>query len=198
MRYSVLIVDNHPISRAGLQLILHESEHFEIIGEATSGNEAVSICDELQPQIVIMDISMPNGNGLDATQILSRKYPKMAIVIISGFTHHEIEQASLRAGARGYISKETDFVEMIDLILDMVEDTTPLSGLNLRQDFNLTKMEYKVLYLLAEGQSRQSIADNLTISINTVKMHLRNLYRKLGVDNAPDAIKIALQHALLS
>lgn len=195
--WQIAVVDNHPVWRAGLKLVLNDTVDFTVIAEAESGHQAIEVCQKSQPDIVLMDVNMPNGNGIEATQVLHSLFPGMIIIAISGFWHEEIQKEVLRAGAVGYISKESEFDEMIRLIRAITDGYTVRSSARTDQ-FHLTNMEYKMLCLLAEGKDRQEIADLLIISINTVKMHFRNLYQKLGVDNANDAIKTALQFHLIS
>jgi NarL family two-component system response regulator YdfI len=192
----LLIADNHAISRAGLRIILESSGDFQVIGEATTGQEAITLAEQLQPDVVLMDVNMPKSNGIEATQILHRQFPELIIIAISAFTHSEMQALMLRSGASGYISKDTEFDDMLVIIRRIIYErrvthTTPFN-------FNLTHMEIHVLHLLAEGKERQQIADDLSISLNTVKMHLRNLYQKLRVANAADAIRVALENQLLN
>ncbi len=195
--WTIVIADNHPVSRAGLRLVLEGIADFEVIGEATSGQQAIRVCQQLVPDIVLMDVNMPNGNGVDATTILHRQFPTMIIIAVSGFRHEEMQQEIMRAGAAGYISKETEFTDMIQQIFQIAGGKKPSTEPTVDR-FNLTHMEHRVLLLLAEGYDRQQIAGQLTLSINTVKMHLRNIYQKLGISNAKDAIHIAMTHGLLS
>lgn len=141
---------------------------------------------------------MPNGNGIEATQVLCSRFPEMIIIAVSGLGHEEIQKEVLQAGAIGHISKECDFGEMIHLIRAMTDGCYSARPEASPNPFHLTTMELKVLSLLAEGKDRQEIASLLTISINTVKMHFRHLYQKLGVNNANDAVKMALLSHLFS
>lgn len=195
--WTIIIADNHPISRAGIKLVLNLEPDFEVIAEATSGQEAIALCENLTPKIVLMDINMPQMNGVEATQIIHRKFPHIIIIAITGFRHEEMQQEMFRAGAVGYISKDTDFVDMIATIRTIISGTTATTD-STATLFDLTNMELRILTLLAEGHDRQQIADMLTISINTVKMHFRNLYQKLGVANANDAIRVAIENHLIS
>lgn len=195
--WRTLIVDNHPISRSGFKVVLDTLEGFEVVGEAATGQEAVRLCQTLQPNLILMDVNMPNGNGIQATSIIHRQYPSIIIIGISGFNHVEIQNEIMIAGAAGYISKETDFVEMISLIRQIIQGASTASCIA-KNTFQLTATEYKILTLLVKGYDRQLVANYLDISINTVKMHFRNLYQKLGVANAQDAIKTALTYHLIS
>lgn len=195
--WKTLIADNHPIVRAGMEIVLANTPDFQVVGCAATGIETVQLCRELHPDIILMDINMPNGNGVETTYTLHREYPELLIIGVSAYQHVEMQQEIVQAGAIGYISKEIDFVEMIETIRSLVEKATVSIHPN-ENLFNLTPSEQKMLYLLAEGYSRQQIADHLNISLNTVKMHVRNLYQKLNVANVQDAIKVAIAYNLLS
>lgn len=197
--HRIIIVDNHPISRAGLKVILETTSDFAVVGEAASGREAVELCQHVQPDIILMDVQMPDGNGIETTSILHRQFPKLCIIGISAFRAEEMEADMLRAGAIGFISKETDFEQLLQKI------RTLLSQLHANQPrqnsdslFQLTPTERQVLALLAAGFNRQQISDQMSISYNTVKMHCRNLYSKLGVSSQQEAINTALQHHLIT
>ncbi|MCU0481915.1 MAG: response regulator transcription factor [Anaerolineae bacterium] len=177
--------------------MLNLERDFDVIAEATSGKQAIELCEQLKPKIVLMDINMPLMNGVEATQIIHRKQPHIIIIAITAFRHEEMQQEMLRAGASGYITKDTDFADMITLIRTIIAGTTATTD-STATLFDLTNMELRILTLLAEGHDRQKIADMLTISINTVKMHFRNLYQKLGVANANDAIRVAIENNLIS
>jgi len=196
-QWTIIIADNHPISRAGIKLVLNQEPDFMVVGEAICGQQAIELCESANPKIILMDINMPYMNGVEATQIIHRRFPHIIIIAITGFRHEEMQQEMLRAGALGYITKDTDFVDMIATIRMIIAGTS-VTIPSLQDRFNLTNMEYRILSLLAEGYERQQIADMLTISINTVKMHFRNLYQKLGVANANDAIRIAIENHLIS
>lgn len=195
--WKVIIADNHSISRIGLKVVLENTGEFTVVGEATSGQQIVSLCSALQPDLVLMDINMPNGNGVEATQIIHRKHPDILVIAVSGYRHEEMQREAMAAGAIGYISKDIDFEDMLKLIRAFIAGASapPQTA---QSAFNLTNSERKVLFLLAEGHDRQQIAEMLGISLNTVKMHLRNLYQKLNVSTSDEAIIIAIQHQLIS
>lgn len=196
---SIVIADNHPIFRAGLKLVLETTGDFVIVGEASSGQEAIELCQRLQPDLVLMDIYMPGGNGIETTSVLHRRSPKMHIIGVSAFRAEEMQEDMLRAGAIGFISKETDFEQMILQIRDLLATTTAtVTRSGCAPLYQLTQTERQVLALLAAGYERQQIAEQLSISYNTVKMHCRNLYSKLGVSTQQEATNIALQHRLIT
>ncbi|MFN8528134.1 MAG: response regulator transcription factor [Anaerolineae bacterium] len=195
--YKIVIADNHSIFRAGLKIVLETTGDFVVIGEASNGREAVESCQTHQPDVVLMDVHMPNGNGIEATEVLHQLFPKLIIIGVSAFSFEVMQQGMLRAGAIGFISKEVDFAEIIERIFSLIAMTHNLRC-PLPEIASLTNMEQKVLALLAAGDDRKRIAEYLGISYNTVKMHCRHLYRKLKVSTAQEAIQIAFQRGLLS
>jgi DNA-binding NarL/FixJ family response regulator len=197
--WKVVIADNHPVFRVGLKIVLETTAEFSVIGDAASGEECVTICKALQPDVVLIDIHMPNGNGVEATSTLHQLFPQMVIIGISAFKLDAMHQNMLRAGAVGLISKETDFerlIEQISLLLDT--SVHPLTQIVPTTLLSLTNAEQQVLALLAVGYDRKMVAEYLNISYNTVKMHCRHLYRKLGVSTSQEAVSIALQHRLIN
>jgi DNA-binding NarL/FixJ family response regulator len=197
--WKVVITDNHPISRAGLKLVLQTTSDFVVVGEACCGREAIELCQKLQPEIVLMDVHMPDGNGIETTNILHRQFPQMQIIGISGFRAEEMQEDMLRAGAIGFLSKETDFEQILFEIRALLSKVSSVQAKSDSESlFRLTHTERQVLALLAAGSDRHQIADQMGISYNTVKMHCRNIYSKLGVSTQQDAINMALQHHLIT
>lgn len=196
--WKVIIVDNHPISRSGLKLVLGSYNFFKVIGESSNGDSGVLLCSKLQPDIVLMDINMPHMNGIEATIQLRRLFADMIIIAFSGYLHIEMQNEAFKAGANGYISKEEDFETIVEQILTIANHTVlPVVHVRNNYLFNLTATEQKILTLLAEGLNRQQVADELKVSLNTVKMHLKSLYAKLQVHNSSEAISIALKYQLI-
>jgi len=196
--WNIVIAENHPIFREGMKLILDNVIDFNIVGDATTGQHAIRICKELNPDVLLLDINMPNGNGIEVTEILKHERPEIIIIAVSGYLHEDVQREILRAGASGYISKEAEYDDIITQIKRILKGVNSASLIKKPTKFGITTTEFKVLTLLAEGHSRPDIADQLTISINTVKMHFRNLYQKLGVKTAKDAIRVAIENNLLS
>lgn len=198
MIYKVIIADNHPVFRAGLKIVLETTGDFVIIGEASNGREAIEQCQKLQADVVLMDVYMPDGNGIETTGILHRQFPQIHIIGVSAFRAEEMQEDMLRAGAIGFISKETDFEQLILEIRDLIAKATVPTKNDSASLFQLTHTERQVLALLAAGCERQQVADQMSISYNTVKMHCRNIYSKLGVSTQQDAINMALQYHLIT
>lgn len=195
--WTVVIIDNHPISRSGLKIALREYPQFNVIGEASNGEDGINVCNELKPDIVTMDINMPGTNGIDATAMLREQFPDMIIIGLSGYMSPNIRVSILRAGADGFISKETEFHDIIQELQQITEKVARIDDTHQPDLFQLTTTEQHVLSLLAGGNNRRQIADELKISINTVKMHLKNLYSKLNAKSSNEALDIAIKHHLI-
>jgi NarL family two-component system response regulator YdfI len=205
----VLIADDHLIVREGLRLILETGEGFELVGEAADGAEAVRLARELSPDVVLMDLRMPNMDGLTAIERLRAEQPQVAIVILTTYNEDDLMLRGLRAGARGYLLKDTDRDTLLNTIraaargetllkpeimarlLSQTEPSRSSSALD------LTDREREVLAAVARGERSKEIAVQMGITERTVKAHLANIYNKLGVDSRAAAIAVASQRGLL-
>jgi NarL family two-component system response regulator YdfI len=207
----ILIADDHLIIRQGLRLILETENEFELIGEASDGNEAVSLCKKLKPDVVLMDLRMPNMDGLTAIEKLRVDQPNIAVVILTTFNEDELMFRGLQAGARGYLLKDTDRSILFDTIRAAARGETLLkpeimarvlaqkhvTKSESHEPVSLTERELEVLEAVARGERSKEIAVQLGISERTVKAHLASIYNKLGVDSRAAAIAIAAQSGLL-
>jgi len=207
----ILIADDHLIIRQGLQLILETENDFELVGEASDGNEAISLCKKLKPDVVLMDLRMPNMDGLTAIEKLRVEQPNIAVVILTTFNEDELMLRGLQAGARGYLLKDTDRVTLFDTIRAAARGETllkpeimarVLSQANTlkkesHEPINLTDRELEVLAAVARGERSKEVASHLGISERTIKAHLASIYNKLGVDSRAAAIAVAAQKGLL-
>ena len=207
----ILIADDHLIIRQGLRLILETENDFELVGEASDGAEAVSLCQKLKPEVVLMDLRMPKMDGLTAIEKLRIEQPEIAVVILTTFNEDELMFRGLQAGARGYLLKDTDRSTLFDTIraaargetllkpeimarvLSQKSPTKTVSS----EPVNLTERELEVLASVARGERSKEIASQLGISERTVKAHLASIYNKLGVDSRAAAIAVAAQLGLL-
>lgn len=207
----ILIADDHLIVRQGLRLILETENDFELVGEALDGAEALSLCKKLNPNVVLMDLRMPNMDGLTAIEKLRAAQPEVAVVILTTFNEDELMLRGLQAGARGYLLKDTDRATLFDTIRAAARGETLLKpeimGRVLLQAnapktkpteaINLTDRELEVLTSVARGERSKEIASHLGISERTIKAHLASIYNKLGVDSRAAAIAVAAQKGLL-
>jgi NarL family two-component system response regulator YdfI len=207
----ILIADDHLIIRQGLRLILETENDFELIGEASDGNEALSLCKKLKPDVVLMDLRMPTMDGLTAIEKLRVEQPEIAVVILTTFNEDELMLRGLQAGARGYLLKDTDRSTLFNTIRAAARGETLLkpeimarvlsqknsTKSESNEPVNLTDRELEVLKSVARGERSKEIANQLGISERTVKAHLANIYEKLGVDSRAAAIAVAAQKGLL-
>lgn len=209
----ILIADDHLIIRQGLRLILETENDFELVGEASDGAEALNLCKKLKPDVVLMDLRMPNMDGLTAIERLRVDQPGIAVVILTTFNEDELMLRGLQAGAHGYLLKDTDRSTLFDTIRAAARSETllkpeimarvlartnkPASGSRSNEPVNLTEREIEVLRSVARGERSKEIAVQLGISERTVKAHLASIYNKLGVDSRAAAIAVAAQVGLL-
>ena len=203
----LLIADDHLIVRQGLRLILDTEDGFELVGEASDGAEAVKLAGELHPDVILMDLRMPNMDGIIAIELLAEKQPEIAIVILTTFDEDELMVRGLRAGAKGFLLKDTDRATLFDSIraaargetllkpdvmARLLAQTQTRSGSKPHtENVDLTGREMEVLQAAAQGKTSKEIAYALGISERTVKAHLGSIYQKLGVDSRAAAIAAA-------
>lgn len=203
---TVLIADDHPLFRKGMRALLESERGIEVVGEVQNGKEAVDVAVTNQPDVVLMDLQMPEGNGLAATREISNKCPSVAVLIVTLFEDDDSIFAALRAGARGYILKDADEAEMLRAIRAVGEGEaifSPAIATRLMDYFaesstrvpkevfpELTEREREILTLIARGMTNGAIAERLVISVKTVRNHVSNIYSKMHVaDRAQAAIR---------
>lgn len=204
----VMIVDDHAVVRGGLSKFLMVHQDLELVGEAESGEEAVSMVQRLQPDVVLMDLKMPGMDGVAATRLVRDKCPGCRVIVLTSFAEDGMVQGALQAGATGYLLKNVTVSELANAIRSARAGRMTLSSEATEalvhsttqpvvQGDELTDRECEVLKLLVEGLSNQEIADKLFLGIGTVKFHLRNIYSKLGVDNRVAAVTLAMQRHIV-
>jgi len=204
----LLIADDHPTFREGLSRLLEEEKDLECVAISADGEEAVKLAKELRPDVAIIDVSMPNLDGIKATEQIKAACPDTAVLMVSAFDYQSYVLASLQAGASGYMSKDRPLHELIsairlvrdgDSILDLKATDTIVhclidSGRGSKTGFDeLQSRELDVIKLAAKGMSSKDIADELFISERTVQTHLINIFRKLGVNTRTQAVLHALR-----
>jgi len=208
----VLIADDHPMYRFGLRTVILAETDLELAGEAENGVEAVRLVNDLQPEVALLDLNMPELDGIAATVRIARESPRTGILILTMLEDDESVLAAIRAGARGYIVKGSGGEEIVrairgvaagEVIFGPSVGSKVLSALQsppapvLERPFAaLTRREYEVLQLLAQGQSNNAIADRLFLSEKTVRNHLSLIFDKLGVSSRAEAIVLAHRHGV--
>ncbi len=199
----ILIADDHTLFRDGLRSLFNSLPDTEVIGEAATGAEAVSLAEKLQPDVVLMDIQMPDLNGIDATRQIVQASPHVGVIVITMFEDDDSVFAAMRAGARGYVLKGADQEEMLRAIravsrgealfgpaiaARLTSFFTTSSSLAATPFPDLTDREREVLQHLAQGRNNQEIADRLVISVKTVRNHVSNIFSKLQVVDRVQAV----------
>jgi NarL family two-component system response regulator YdfI len=211
MPIHILVADDHLIIRQGLRLILETQEGFEMVGEAADGAEAVRLCAELHPEVVLMDLRMPGMDGLTAIERLRVEQPGIAVVILTTFNEDDLMMRGLRLGAKGYLLKDTDRETLFNTIRAASRGETLLrpeimarvlaqgkeANTSTSAPADLTGRELEVLRGVAQGERSKEIAFRLGITERTVKAHLASIYNRLGVDSRAAAIAVAAQRGIL-
>ena len=208
----VLIADDHPLFRHGLFALLNISPDFEVVGEATSGEEVVTMAAKLQPDVILMDIHMPGGNGIEATRRILHTSPNIRILIITMFEDDASVFTAMRAGARGYVLKDAQKADMLAAIQAVGRGEaifSPTIATHLIDFFaaprpavppqafpELTEREREILDLIAKGHSNTEIATRLVLSPNTVRNYVSNVFSKLQVADRAQAIIRARESGL--
>ena len=211
----ILIADDHGIVRTGLRLQLERNENFEVIGEAADGRDAVRLAEELVPDIVIMDIAMPNLNGIQAAAQIVKGRPATGVIMLSMHSDEAYITRTLAAGAKGYLLKENaevDLYRAIEVVAQGKPFFSPAIANTLLEDYMrqmqqrglqdsydlLTDREKEILQLLAEGKSNKDVAVMLNLSTNTVETHRNRIMQKLDLHSAAEIVLYAVRKRIIS
>lgn len=205
----VILVDDHQIVRNGLRLVLEGDESISVIGEAGDGQEALTLIEEVKPDVVLLDIRMPEMTGLDITSIVKQKFPSTKVLILTMHDDSEYVLKSVNVGADGYILKDTDKAELLKAVhtvhdghkyfsgdisetlinsFQNAPSTTDSPVARVETSYNLTKREFEILGLIREGISNKGIAERLGKSVRTIETHRFNIMKKLKVNNVAELL----------
>jgi two-component system response regulator NreC len=211
----ILLADDHNIIRDGMRLLLERQAGFSVVGEAADGREVVQLAQEQSPDVVVMDIAMPNMNGIEATRRIVERSPSIGVVILSMHYDESYVIRSLKAGARAYLLKDAVKMELISAIQAVVQGRSyfsPKISRILQEDFVqllgrrggddsyelLTEREREVLQLVAEGKTNKEIASHLNLSLYTVDTHRTHILQKLNLHSVPELILYAVRKGIIS
>lgn len=204
----VLIVDDHAMVRKGLVAFLKNQPELDLVGEACDGREAIGACEQNHPDVILMDLVMPEMGGVAATRAIHQRWPHVQVIALTSFQEKELVQDALQAGAIGYLLKNISGEELVEAIRQAHSGRPTLAPEAVQALIQppseaeslaagLTPREHEVLALLSKGMSNPEIAGQLCISRATVKVHISNILSKLGVASRAEAISLAIQNKLV-
>lgn len=206
----VMIVDDHDIVRRGIATFLSGFDDLLLVGEAANGQDAIRVCGEVQPHVIMMDMMLPDTDGITLTRSIRNTYPDVQVVMLTSAKEGDLVQGALQAGAIGYMLKNISVREMAETIRTAhagqprlaAEATQALIDLSLQPrvstpTYNLTEREQTILKLMIQGRTNQEIADQIFVSRATVKVHVSTILSKLGVQNRVEAVRLAVEESLV-
>jgi NarL family two-component system response regulator LiaR len=209
-KINVMLVDDHAIVRQGLRTYLELQPDIQVVGEASDGKQAISMVRELLPDVVLMDLVMPNTDGVEATRAITALSPSTRVIVLTSFSEDEKVFASIKAGAQGYLMKDVlpqDLVAAIRTVYRGEAQLDPEIARKLMQEFtnpqptapkhDLTERELEVLTLIAHGKSNKDISEDLVLSEKTVKTHVSNILQKLHLSDRTQAAVYALRQKIV-
>jgi DNA-binding NarL/FixJ family response regulator len=210
----ILIADDHALLRAGVRSLLQSVPEFEVVGEANDGREALQLVDTLRPHVLLMDISMPNMNGLMAASKISVEFPEVHVIILSMHTNEEFVGQAIQNGVAGYLLKNAEAAELEFAVKAVARGETyltPAVSKRMMGDYvdlrngkpapkgsQLTPRQTEILQLIAEGRSTKEIAGDLRISVKTVETHRAQLMDRLAIHDIPGLVRYAMRTGLIS
>lgn len=212
----IVLADDHQVVRFGLRTLLDSKPNFNVIGEASDGHEAVKLVETLKPDVLVLDLMMPNLNGLDVTRIVHKQFPEMKIVVLSMYDSEAYIVEALKNGASAYVLKQSTTDELVDAVLEVsagrrylshslseraIEAYIKYAKVAKTDSFELyktlTPREIEVLHLASQGHTNASIAETLSISSRTVETHRANMMKKLGIHSQIELIRFAMTRGII-
>ena len=208
MTIKVLLVDDHAVVRSGLSKFLMVNKDLKLVGEASDGAEAIQMASLHKPDVVLMDLMMPGVDGIAATREIHQKYPSVKVIALTSFAEQNMVQGALQAGAIGYLQKNVTAKELANAIrsactgkMTLSPEAAQVLAESVAQPQipgeQLTEREREVLKCMVDGCNNNEIAENLFVSLGTVKFHISNIFNKLGVDSRVEAVKLAIEQKLV-
>jgi two-component system response regulator NreC len=211
----ILLADDHSLLREGLRLLLERQPEFAVVGEAGDGREAVRLAEELKPDVVVMDIAMPELNGIEATLRIVNGLPRTSVLILSMHHDESYVARALKAGARGYLLKDSLKADLLNAVQAVTEGRSffspkvsrilqedymrKLTGGDVEDSFDLlTDREREILQLVAEGKTNKEVASRLGLSVHTVDTHRGNILQKLNLHSVPELILYAVRKKIIA
>ena len=205
----IMLVDDHAMVRKGLATFLKVFDELELVGEAENGESAIKLCGEIMPDVVLMDMVMPEMDGAAATRIIREKYPQVQVIALTSFKEGELIKTALEAGAIAYLLKDVSADDLVRAIRaahagratlspEVAQSLVETANLPPTPGLDLTEREREVLALMVEGLNNTQIAGRLTVSPSTIKSHVSRVLSKLGVASRTEAVTLALRHKLVA
>ena len=206
----IMLVDDHAVVRSGLSAFILAYDDLELVGEAPNGETAIQLCETTQPDVILMDLVMPGMDGAETTSLIREKFPDIQVIALTSYKEQDLVESALKAGAISYLLKDVSADDLAKAIRAAKSGTSTLSPeaaqvliqatrepRNLPAE-DLTERERDVLRLMIEGTNNKQIAEELVISVSTVKFHVSSILAKLGVSSRTEAVSLTLKNKLLT
>ncbi len=211
-KIKVMIVDDHLVVREGLRQLLEIEDDIQVVAEAGTGLECLEMIEKALPDLIFMDVRMPGISGIETARLVCQRHPQVKVIVLTIYEDDQYVREAIKAGAKGYVLKKVGREELIRIVRDVMEDRPFLDpkvasavfdhvkgdGGKKEREETLTQRELEVLKQIAEGDNDRTIAESLHISEHTVRSHIKNLYRKLGVSSRAHAVARALSDGIIA